>query len=366
MGSVRLENVVKHFGPTRAVDNVSFAIEGRCLALLGPSGCGKTTTMNIIAGFLRPDAGAVIIDGKLSNDTPPHRRNTGLVFQDYALFPHKTVVENVGFGLLMRKLPRAEIETRVRAILSLVGLEKEGGRYPHQLSGGQRQRVALARALVIEPSVLLLDEPLSNLDARLRDALRQEIRDVLDRTKTTAIFVTHDQSEAFAVADQIALMNQGHIVQLGTARDLYQRPASAFAARFFGDCNFLTGRVKSDGGGMIAAEVAGAVVQAPIAHSLSAPKVGEIALVAVRPEHLGIGVPNGAVEDSCHNVLPATLCKVQHFGSVTKLHVRLVDGCTLMLERRGWLEDITVGESLRLHWPMMDGFAFKDEAGYRP
>lgn len=355
--------MVKHFGTMRAVDNVCFTIEGQCLALLGPSGCGKTTTMNIIAGFLRPDAGGVFIDGKLSNDTPPHRRNTGMVFQDYALFPHKTVLENVAFGLLMRKVARAEMETRTRDALNLVGLENERSRYPHQLSGGQRQRVALARALVIEPSVLLLDEPLSNLDARLREALRQEIREVLDRTKITAIFVTHDQSEAFAIADQVALMNRGRIVQLGTARDLYQRPTSAFAARFFGDCNFLTGRVRSNGGGMIAAEVAGAVVHAAIADRQSAPKVGERALVAVRPEHFHVDVLNEEEKGTSQfNVLPATLCKVQHFGSVTKLHMQLADGCPLVLEQRGWREDIPVGNALELRWSTMESLAFKEEA----
>jgi putative spermidine/putrescine transport system ATP-binding protein len=222
MGSLHVRGLVKRYGTATAVDSLSFGIDGQCLALLGPSGCGKTTTINMVAGFIAPDEGQILIDGKDVSATPPHRRNTGMVFQDYALFPHKSVAENVGFGLRMRKVPASERVMRTKEVLQLVGLDQFGDRYPHQLSGGQRQRVALARALVIRPSLLLLDEPLSNLDAKLRESLREEIRALLDKTGITAVFVTHDQAEAFAVADQVALMNKGRIVQVGSARDLYQ------------------------------------------------------------------------------------------------------------------------------------------------
>ena len=207
--------------------------------LLGPSGSGKTTILNLVAGFLQPDAGRILVEGRDITHVPPHRRDMGMVFQDYALFPHMTVQQNVTFGLRMRSLPRAERERRAHEALVSVGLAALGARRPAQLSGGQRQRVALARALVIRPTLLLLDEPLSNLDAQLREQLRTEIRSVLDDAGITSILVTHDQTEALALADRIALLRDGAVEQVGTPGELYDRPATRFAARFIGGCNLI-------------------------------------------------------------------------------------------------------------------------------
>ena len=215
------------------------ARNGEFLTLLGPSGCGKTTTLRIIAGLEKPDSGEVLFDGKAVNDLPPYERNIGIVFQDYALFPHMTVFKNVAFGLEMRRVPRGEIERRVKRALELVNLEGLENRYPEQLSGGQQQRVALARALVVEPEVLLLDEPLSNLDAKIRERLRSEIKRIQRELGITAIYVTHDQEEAMAISDRIAVMNFGRVEQVGKPLELYYRPKTEFVARFLGTSNIL-------------------------------------------------------------------------------------------------------------------------------
>ena len=240
MAFLELDGVTRRYGGAVAVDGLSLSLDrGQCLVLLGPSGCGKTTTLNLVAGFLHPDRGAVRLDGQDITGLPPHRRDMGMVFQDYALFPHMTLRDNVGFGLKMRGLPRAARRARAEAALATVGLADYAGRYPAQLSGGQRQRVALARALVIRPRLLLFDEPLSNLDAQLREQLRTEIRAVLDEAGTTAIFVTHDQSEALALADRIALLRAGRLEQFGPPATVYDRPATRFAATFIGGCNLI-------------------------------------------------------------------------------------------------------------------------------
>ena len=215
------------------------ARNGEFLTLLGPSGCGKTTTLRIVAGLEKPDSGEVLFDGKAVNDLPPYERNIGIVFQDYALFPHMTVFKNVAFGLEMRKLPRSEIEKKVKWALELVGLSGFENRYPEQLSGGQQQRVALARALVVEPEVLLLDEPLSNLDAKIRERLRSEIKRIQRELGITAIYVTHDQEEAMAISDRIAVMNFGRVEQVGKPLELYYHPKTEFVARFLGTSNIL-------------------------------------------------------------------------------------------------------------------------------
>uniref|UniRef100_UPI00262D138F ABC transporter ATP-binding protein n=1 Tax=Thermococcus sp. TaxID=35749 RepID=UPI00262D138F len=213
--------------------------DGELLTILGPSGCGKTTTLRIIAGFERPDSGEVLFGDRAVNELPPYERGIGIVFQDYALFPHMTVFRNVAFGLEMRKLPKAEIEKRVREALELVGLEGFENRYPEQLSGGQQQRVALARALVVEPKVLLLDEPLSNLDAKIRERLRSEIGRIQRELGITTLYVTHDQEEAMAISDRIAVMNVGTIEQVGKPLELYYRPKTKFVATFLGTGNIL-------------------------------------------------------------------------------------------------------------------------------
>ena len=241
---LRLENLVKRFGAVTAVDGVSLDIKkGELLTLLGPSGCGKSTTLNLVAGFFSPTSGDIHLGGRLITDLPPFERDTGMVFQDYALFPHMSVSENLAFGLRMRKVAGPEITTRVNAALALVKLDGLGDRSPSQLSGGQQQRVALARALVIEPEVLLLDEPLSNLDLKLREDMRIEISTIQKKVGITTLFVTHDQSEALVMSDRIAVMNQGRIEQVGRPIDIYERPGSKFVAEFIGMTNFYHGHI---------------------------------------------------------------------------------------------------------------------------
>ncbi|MFA4663079.1 ABC transporter ATP-binding protein [Pyrococcus kukulkanii] len=238
MVSIELRDVVKRYDEFTLSVNLKVR-DGELMTLLGPSGCGKTTTLRIIAGLERPDSGRVLFGGEDVTERKPYERNIGMVFQDYALFPHLTVFKNIAFGLEMRKLPRKEIEKRVRWALKLVGLEGFENRYPEQLSGGQQQRVALARALVIEPDVLLLDEPLSNLDAKVRERLRGEIRRIQRDLGITTVYVTHDQEEAMAISDRIAVMNLGRIEQVGEPLELYMGPKTEFVAKFLGTGNIL-------------------------------------------------------------------------------------------------------------------------------
>jgi len=242
---VRLEDLTKKFGEMTAVDHLSLDVkEGELCTLLGPSGCGKTTTLRCVAGFYTPDEGKIYFKDKLMNDVPPFKRNTGMVFQNYALWPHMTVFDNVAYGLKMRGMRRGEITKWVMDALRLVHLEGLEKRWPSQLSGGQQQRVALARALVIKPDVLLLDEPLSNLDAKLRVEMRTEIKKIQRALKITAIYVTHDQEEALSISDKLVVMNEGRAQQIGTSRQIYEEPENPFVADFIGIANFIKGRVK--------------------------------------------------------------------------------------------------------------------------
>ncbi len=240
MVRVELRNVLKEWEDFRLEIGELTVEDGEFLTLLGPSGCGKTTTLRMIAGFERPDRGEILFDGRPVNDLPPYERGIGIVFQDYALFPHMTVFKNVAFGLEMKRLSKPEIERKVRWALEIVGLIGLENRYPEQLSGGQQQRVALARALVVEPEVLLLDEPLSNLDAKIRERLRGEIRRIQRELGITTLYVTHDQEEAMAISDRIAVMNFGKVEQVGKPLELYYRPKTEFVARFLGLSNILT------------------------------------------------------------------------------------------------------------------------------
>jgi len=246
---LRLEGLEKRYGDgPPAVAALSLTLgKGQMLGLLGPSGCGKTTTLRMIGGLIEATSGRVVVDGRDVTELPPHRRDMGIVFQNYALFPHMTVAENLAFGLEMRRVPRAQIRERVQAALDMVRLGTLGARRPRQLSGGQQQRVALARALVIEPSILLLDEPLSNLDASLREEMRGEIRDIQQRLGITAVFVTHDQAEALAICDHIAVMRTGNLEQFGSPEEIYEHPANAFVAEFVGRINRIRATRDADG-----------------------------------------------------------------------------------------------------------------------
>ena len=244
MTTVSIQALVKRYGSSTAVNGISLDIErGEFISLLGPSGCGKTTTLKCLAGFESVDDGRILFDGRDVAQLPPEQRDIGMVFQNYALFPHMTVAGNLAFGLEMRGKPRAEITERVRAVLDLVQLAGLGARYPRELSGGQQQRVALARALVIEPKILLLDEPLANLDATLRDEMRTFIRDLQKRVGISTLYVTHDQAEAMTMSDRVVVMFGGQIAQVDTPEAVYDRPASAAVARFVGQANVVQGRV---------------------------------------------------------------------------------------------------------------------------
>ena len=240
MIELHLKNVSKLFGETRAVDSITLDVKkGELFFFLGPSGCGKTTCLRTIAGFYQPDEGELYFDDKLMNNIPPHKRNIGMVFQNYALWPHMTVYENVEYGLNVRKVPVDDKKKKIQEVLEIVQMDRYATRNPNQLSGGQQQRIALARALVIEPDILLLDEPLSNLDAKLRLEMRHEIKRIHSEAGITSVYVTHDQKEALSLADRAAVMRDGKIVQIGTPREIYNLPANKFVADFIGETNFV-------------------------------------------------------------------------------------------------------------------------------
>lgn len=286
MVKVTLSGVSKHFGDVKAVDDVDLEVkEGALFFLLGPSGCGKTTTLRVVAGFYKPDKGDVYFDDRLINDVPPHRRNVGMVFQNYALWPHMTSYDNVIYGLKVKKVPVSERVRRAREALEMVQMREFATRYPNQLSGGQQQRIALARAVVTEPDVLLLDEPLSNLDAKLRIETRREIKRIQGGLGITSIYVTHDQEEALSMADEIAIMNEGRIEQLGSPREIYSSPENSFVAGFIGETNFISGEVESTDMGVF-------VVRTPSGEGIrvransDAFTVGQKVTCSIRPERI--------------------------------------------------------------------------------
>ena len=299
--AVALDGVTKCFGKVIALDNVSLQVRrGELITLLGPSGCGKTTLLNLVAGFLKPEHGEILIDGALVTDVPTHRREIGIMFQSYALFPHMTVAGNVGYGLKMRRIAKPEIARRVADPLALIKLDGLDDRKPRQLSGGQQQRVALARALVIRPKVLLLDEPFSALDRNLRASMQVEVKEIVRKLGVTTIFVTHDQGEALSLSDKIAVITQGHIRQIGTAADIYHRPADRFVASFVGDVNVLRARLERIAGAISTVALGPAHLQVP-SRMLEGAAAGTAVDLFLRPEELRVaeaGAPvaaNGVV-----------------------------------------------------------------------
>jgi len=311
---LELAGVTKRFDDFVAVDNVSLQMrKGERLALLGPSGCGKTTLLNIVAGFIEETSGVVTIAGRDMSAYPPHKRNIGVVFQNYALFPHLTVFNNIAFGLKFRKLSRREIDAAVARALEIVRLESFGDRYPHQLSGGQQQRTAIARAIVIKPEILLLDEPLSNLDAKLREDMRADLLAILDDLAITTILVTHDQAEALSLAHRVAVINAGRVEQIGSPTDIYESPATGFVAGFVGQSNRVKGRVVSVGSS-VEIDVAGGRLRSTATRAGSV-VVGEDVLVFIRAEKLRVG-RNAAGGD---NDLSGTLRHAIYLGSEQRL-----------------------------------------------
>jgi ABC-type Fe3+/spermidine/putrescine transport system ATPase subunit len=306
--------------------------QGEFVTLLGPSGCGKTTTLNLVAGFIAPDSGSIRLQGRSVESQPPFRRDLGLVFQDYALFPHMTVADNIGFGLRMRRVPREEIARRVAEALDLVQLRGLGERRPQQLSGGQRQRVALARALVIRPAMLLLDEPLSNLDLKLREEMRVEISALQRRLGIATVFVTHDQGEALTMSDRVAVMREGRIEQVGTPNDIYERPATRFVAGFIGTANLI-----SDDSG----------------------------IVVVRPERLKLCQAQHAPSEA--RCFAARIERVVYLGPRLEVRLRLADGTPLLAETindgaGAW----SAGDNVVAWFRPQDAWAIHELAGKQP
>jgi spermidine/putrescine ABC transporter ATP-binding subunit len=326
--TISVRNIAKSYGGTQAVKGLSFEVErGHVLSLLGPSGCGKTTVMRMIAGLIDPSAGDILIGEEQVTKVPVHRRNIGMLFQNYALFPHLTVAQNLAFGLQMRKVAKAEIAKRVEATLSMVRLAEFGERLPHQLSGGQQQRVGLARALIIEPAVLLLDEPFGALDKKLRENMQIEMRQLQRRLGITTLMVTHDQDEAMTLSDQIAVMNNGRIEQIGSPKDIYERPATRFVASFIGTSNFFSGQVSSqDATGFVVTSNDGVT----LAMDGLAPTDRNVT-VALRPEAIHIG-PN--TEGSSVNQARVKVEQIVYQGSNTHYHLRRASGEQLLAVRQ--------------------------------
>jgi iron(III) transport system ATP-binding protein len=345
---IAVRDLTKRFGPNEVVSRASFDIgEGELFTLLGPSGCGKTTLLRLIAGFYAADEGEIRFDDRVVNNVPAHERGIGMVFQNYALWPHMTVSQNVAYGLKLRNVARGEIAQRVEAVLAKVRLVGLGERYPGQLSGGQQQRVALARALVLNPEMLLLDEPLSNLDAKIRVQVRAEIRKLQKELGITTIYVTHDQEEALTLSDRIAVFNQGRIFQVGAPKDLYERPANRFVADFIGINNLVDGSVREVGAG------ASVRVETPlgdvgaIANGRLAP--GDACVVCVRPENIAI---DGAERAAAANAVQGRVAFAAYLGNTLRYDIDLGRGITFRADIRDpWHHrELELGTPVRLEF----------------
>ena len=361
---VELKNVTKEFGGgghgvLRAVDDVSLQIErGEFFALLGPSGCGKTTTLRMIAGFEQPSSGAILIRGQAVQGIPPFHRPVNTVFQDYALFPHMTILQNVMFGLQMERVSKHEAWRRAEEALNLVQLPNVEGRKPSQLSGGQQQRVALARALVKRPAVLLLDEPLGALDLKLRKQMQYELKSMQQQVGITFIYVTHDQEEAMTMADRIAVMSDGRVLQVGTPRDIYERPSSYFVADFIGETNFIQGKLQAKRTGIGDVCLSdGTLIRAQLPDHFEV-QPGDV-IIPLRPERIGLMAP-----DQPHNfppdldmtILDGTLMQSQYIGTDTRYTVRLAGDTEVVVriqnvdyENRG---EFVEGQPVKNFWPI--------------
>jgi len=338
--AVRLDGITKRFGEVVALHDVSLHVRrGEMMTLLGPSGCGKTTLLNLVAGFLAPDAGEIAIDGARVTDLPTYRREIGMTFQNYALFPHMTVASNVGYGLRARRLDKTEIARRVAAALDLVKLTGLEDRKPRQLSGGQQQRVALARALVVRPKVLLLDEPFSALDRNLRGAMQVELREIQRKLDVTTVFVTHDQSEALSLSDRIAVMADGRIRQLGTPDDVYRRPADRFVASFVGDVNVLRARLERCDGRAAIVTLGAARVKVP-SGPLDDAAPGATVDLFVRPEDLRVADHDTAA--IAHGVVAAQVYQ----GGHVDLHVECPEAASTRVLLR------IPGQAAITRWPI--------------
>jgi ABC-type Fe3+/spermidine/putrescine transport system ATPase subunit len=354
---VAVAGVVKRFGAVTAVDRAELVVgDGELFTLLGPSGCGKTTLLRLLAGFEQPDAGTIRFGDRVVSGLPPYERNIGMVFQNYALWPHMTVAGNVAYGLRLRRLGAAEIARRVAEGLRKVNLTGLEGRYPGQLSGGQQQRVALARALVLGPDLLLLDEPLSNLDAKIRVQVRAEIRTLQRELGITTIYVTHDQEEALSLSDRVAVMRDGRVLQVGLPRDLYERPRTRFVADFVGTNNLVPGRISAREDGRLVVETALGPLRA-----VAGPGVeGERCVLAIRPENVAIGP--GA--DPGANLLRGRVALVSYLGNTLRYDVAVEPGQRFKADIRDpWHHDpLPPGREVALSFPPSATLAVADDA----
>jgi iron(III) transport system ATP-binding protein len=335
MTPVRIRNLTKRYGDVYALNDVSLAVEGgELFFLLGPSGCGKTTLLRSVAGFVTPDAGSIQLGERDITNTPPNQRDTAMVFQNYALWPHMTVADNVGFGLEVQKVSAAERRQRIHETLALVQMESLAGRKPNQLSGGQQQRVALARALIVKPKCLLLDEPLSNLDAKLRLHMRRVIRRLCKQLNLTTIYVTHDQKEALSMADRIAVLRDGKVEQIGTPTELYNRPGNRFVAEFVGETNFIEGQVAGQKDGFWIVQSAAGAIRGIAAGAVAA---GTAATISVRPEAIRVSRPDGQPATPFEmtqdkpgaapaNRIEGTLLDMVYLGEFAQYEVRIAGG----------------------------------------
>ena len=343
MTSITFENIVKCFGDVRAVDDVSLRIEeGELFFLLGPSGCGKTTLLRMIAGFYQPDNGRILFGDQEVSGIPPHRRNAGMVFQNYALWPHMSVRENLAFGLEMHRVPPEQRTARVDRALEMVQMHEYAGRSPNQLSGGQQQRVALGRALVLEPDVVLMDEPLSNLDAKLRLEMRGQIKRLHGQLGLTMVYVTHDQAEALSMADRMAVMDKGKVAQVGAPRELYSRPGNRFVAGFIGETNLLEGEVKEVGETATIETTAGTLRSSVVGDGI---RVGESVFCSIRPEKLTV-LANGL---TAPNTITGVMEGFMYLGDHERYFLRLSDGTELkVIEHDTDAPKAKVGETAKV------------------
>jgi spermidine/putrescine ABC transporter ATP-binding subunit len=345
---ITLESLSKHFGKVVAVDDISLDIKsGEYMTFLGPSGSGKTTTLMMIAGFLIPSAGDIRVDDRSITTVPPFKRNIGMVFQNYALFPHMSIFENIAFPLQMRRTPKDEIKKRVRWALELVQLPGFENRRPNQLSGGQQQRVAVARALVFEPPVLLLDEPLGALDAKLREGMQIELKQLHNRIGATILYVTHDQEEALTLSDRIVVFNHGKIMQVGTPDDLYQMPQNRFVADFIGKTNFLTGKVASTDTENCTIQLEdGIAMHGPLRNSFATPQ--KWATYSLRPEKILVG---DEITDT-PNTYEATVEEFLYLGEFTKYHLRIGKTVELIAKSSNRLgrSILSPGSKIKVGW----------------
>lgn len=361
MASIRLEGIHKGFPGVNALIDINLTIEsGEFFTLLGPSGCGKTTLLRTVAGFYRQDEGHVYIDDKLIDDVPAHSRNTGMVFQNYAVFPHMTVFENVAFGLKTRKVDASEIKKRVATVLEMARLSGLEQRTPDQLSGGQQQRVGLARAMVVEPKVLLMDEPLSNLDAKLRVQMRDEIREIQDKLGVTTIYVTHDQEEALVISDRIAVMNLGVVQQVASPWEIYKEPSNTFVASFVGDTNFIDAEVVSRSADTVDIAVGSATIKIPAGEG----KADKIKL-ALRPEDLGIVQTETPGDD--YSLIPGEIEKSTFTGTQVQYVVSCGSDLRLTVERHRPEKSaiIPTGTQVWVKVPIKAAMGFDPSSGSR-